>query len=310
MWNNILYYLLRLLSKSPILNVADDSNFGTMKKKKKKEYYLKLRISLFVISLGIIKIYILTYHQEEGFNFFNVKKLSDILYFMNLRKHKEKIEKEVEGKADEFEKLIEEEDSENINKKIEILKYKLEEENKRKDKSYNKVNTYIVILLGLFTISIPTLLNFSNWGSSLYYIFAFVIFYNLMNVTILLYNILKVNSFSRFILKEVKEIKEKKKLLIKMARSFYKDWYCKKEEARIFVTYVLNIETYIKQALFFAFLLIICHNLFVFYTGTINENKGYINNRVLIDLSKNDQRKFNSSLIRINNLQKIYLKMR
>lgn len=235
---NILFVIIWILSRCPLISITLDKNFHEICRRDLKSFndLKNFRYSLISLGFGVVKIYLCTYKKNEKFKFIKILKLEDI----------EKIptEKEVNNKTEIYNTHIESLSEKDINIEIDFLKYKIDEEEDRKSISTNKMNTYTAIVL----VVIPLL---SNWFIGNYYkannilsqTSLFAIAYCMLNITLYILNFYVVRAFARSCFKDLKLSSNH---IAKLAKSYYEDWYNIKSEADFIVTFVRNVERYIK----------------------------------------------------------------
>lgn len=235
--NGFIYIIVYLLSRSPILSLTLDKSFDDVSNKNFE--YKDLRFSLISFGVGTIKIYFITVKKEDGFKFIKVLKLSDV---------KKMPSKEViEEKVNNYKQHVSQKENDEIRIEIEFLKYKIENEETTKNNAANKIGIYTAIMLVFIPLIISGGMKISiNFSTSFKLIFGTIIIYNLQNIVMYILGFLKVKGFSRSSFGKLKESSEHLK---KLAQSYYEDWYSIKAEAPLFVTYVLEIEKYLKYTI-------------------------------------------------------------
>ena len=144
-----------------------------------------------------------------------------------------------------FLKLITSKSDEDIKIHIEALKHKISQAENIKTSSANKMAYYNTIYLFLFPLLFLWIRTEKN--SFLYVVLSSIFVYILLNIYLFIYEFFKVKGFLRF---SFRELKASTDTLKQFAKSVYKDWYSSKEEKVIFVTYVKNVEKYIRYSMF------------------------------------------------------------
>jgi len=207
-----------------------------------------LRYSLLSLGLGTIKVYLLTYKKEDGLKLYKFLYLCDIV--------KLPLEGEVTEKVNNYHDHLETIGPREIENEIDFLKYKIEGENSRKNIAYGKINNYTAILLVIIPIIFASGLDYlSKQNNIILVLLVVAIFYNMLNLTIFIFDFYKVKLFLRSTFGGLKNSGNCH--LQKLAESYYEDWYSIKSESVLFVTYVRNIEKYMKSLMFFIILFII-----------------------------------------------------
>lgn len=243
----IINILLWIWSHTPVLSLSDDSNFGTLIKKEKgkceneKIPFLKryiLRLSLINIILGDNIWYLITFNISD-------KKVSFI--------HKLSLEK-MEGKFISCEKsnrLKEQyvlhlnelnEQEQEIEK--EALCYQISGQEQRLSLSIDKLNIYATIILTI----IPLLLAIIEWKSIMslpWYVIICIamLVYTLLNICIYIFRGIKVQAICKSTFSELKTSQKKK---IEQIAQYYYDWQQLKYKADLFVSFVANVQQWVK----------------------------------------------------------------
>lgn len=247
--HKFIYILIYLLSRSPMLSLTLDKSFHNVSNKNFQ--YKELRISLFSMGIGCIKIYFITFKKEDGFKFIKVLKLSDI--------KKIPTKETIEEKVNIYKQHVSQKENDKIQIEIEFLKYKIENEETIKNNAANKISNYTAIMLVFIPLIISGGIKLANnLSTSFKLIFWTIIIYNLENIVMYILDFLKVKAFYRSAFSELKNCS---KHLQKLAESYYEDWYSIKSEAPLFVTYVLEIERYLKYTLVYI-MIFFCINTF------------------------------------------------
>ncbi|HZK55219.1 MAG TPA: hypothetical protein VFC84_13615 [Desulfosporosinus sp.] len=250
--NKKYFWFIYLLSLSPIISVTDDDNFGDITRKTRL-----FRISLLNLCLGVHSFYLFTYKKDYGLKLFK---------YLNLRHFA--IEDSVTlEKVDNYRKTIESTPDADINVHLKDLQYKIEKEEAIKNGSFNKMVAYNALTLMAVGVTIPYLVNIYKIVEHqfFYMLFILIFAYNFANILAHILELLRVKTVLR---SSFGDLKKSQNPLYEFAASLYLDWYAIKDESKVFVSYVKNIEKYIKIILFY-FVLFICIYNFLAYT----ENK-------------------------------------
>ena len=240
--NKIIYGMTFLFSRSPICSITLDKQFHNISANNFNP--TDLRISIFSLGLGIKKIYMFTWKYNEKFSLIKVLDLNDI--------NKLPSNEEIRVKTNLYHEFIKDMESTDIESEIDFLKYKITQAENTKNLTISKANNYTTVMLVLITLILtitPNNINKMNINFKL--LIGIIIVYNLINIVIYLLEFYKVRSFNR---SKFSDLKQSDKHLNKLAESYYADWYSIKGEASFFVTYVVNVERYLK---YFILLLII-----------------------------------------------------
>lgn len=248
--------LFKIWSLSPLMAVTDDSKFGTI------EYpeFGKIRFSLINLMLGNNKLYFITFSNNCGKFAFKIFFKLNLEAFSNFNLE----ESELNEKVENYEKHILSIKSQNqrICEK-EFILYHINNQEKRMDISFDKINTYLnnfaaipTILLAL--VSIIATINqdmISNYLKTLTItesVTISLIIYSIVNLILLIFKALKVKAYNKSSFGDLKIAKNKE---IKLISSYYYDWQQIKRKADLAVSYVLNIQFWLKAFSFFILML-------------------------------------------------------
>ncbi len=252
-----IFCILFLLSRSPVLSVTLDKCFHNIRVNDfyREEFsYKELRFSIFSLGLGVVKVYLLTYSRDEGFKIFKFLKLSNVTKLSSEDVIKEKLagySQHINNKQ---------ENGSDIELEIDFIKYKIESCENTKNIAIEKANTYLTIVSVLIPLFFASGLKFvlDIKSNILLTTITIVISYNLINIIFFLFDFYRVKSYPRSLFGPLRESQDHLK---KLAESYYWEWYSIKEEAPLFVTYVSNIERYVKYLLIFVVLFIFLSNI-------------------------------------------------
>lgn len=257
------FIFLYLWSYCPVLALTDDSNFGTLDIRKGPLKTKNLRLSVLCLRFGNVIIHFTSIClQQKAFQFFKILKL-DNYDSCNLK------EVDANNKVEEYRKhLLQYSKIPRISNEREFLKYLLTEENERIYKSSEKINLYTTIIL----VAIPLIIAFLNIKDVIAYnaiqlILFSLCFYAVLNFTLLVFQTAKVRVYNKSSFSTLKNSEDTE---IELNARFYYDWKMIMGKANLFVSYVLNIQTWIK----FALALVI---IFSLYSGCLeisNLNSG------------------------------------
>ncbi|MBZ9625613.1 hypothetical protein G9F71_022550 [Clostridium sp. FP2] len=188
------------------------------------------------MGLGVKKLYICSWKKNDKF------KIIKLLGFDEINKLPTEIE--VEGKTNLYNQYIDGRSDEEIRLQTDFLKYKINEYEETKKLAFDKMNNYIAVMLFLIPLLLTNISNITNkLNTTLKLLFTGIIIYNLINIMMYLLDFYKVKGFIR---SRFSDLKQSNKQLNKLAESYYSDWYAVNKEAPFFVSYVTNIENYIK----------------------------------------------------------------
>lgn len=246
----IVNYLVSFLSRSPVLSITEDKSFHEILIRSNMEFTI-FRYSIFSLGIGSSKIYILTYSKKDGFNWYKILPMSEIVKLPS--------EEEVLEKVRNYSDHIVTKESNEVEIEIDFLKYKINEEENRKNIASGKINNYTAIVLVLipliFASGLKLVLDLKNVSLI---ILVIAILYSIINMIIFILDFYKVKSFLR---SSFGDLKKSQNHLNKLAESYYHDWYSIKSESCLFVTYVRNVERYMKITMIFIIIFILLTNI-------------------------------------------------
>lgn len=233
-----------LLSYSPVLCISDDENFGT-NEKGIEDYKKRLRISLISIYFGAYKYYLISFSIKDNKLNFNIKYRID-LFSLNQFTNNDvtRVTTKQRNYLEYNTKFQEDKD---------FLIYLIGNQENRKNNSNNKINIYTTILLAL----IPMIIIFYNTeqfikGNIITKALTIILFCIMANICILILQVSKVSEYRRERYADLKESDDKAKHLI---MSYYLDYQHIKCEADRLVSFVKNIEIFIRGAIICTLLL-------------------------------------------------------
>lgn len=267
------YFVQYVLSRIPIFCISDDSNFHNIDKR--GIHFNDLRYSLISFGLGDHKIYFLSWKRKDGFSFFKKIYLATLLDIPN--------QTTLSEKAENYYSHLTSVEDDNVRNEAEFLKYKISDEANRISSAYTKANIYTGIVLGVFPIILSIGINQLSSLKEFYYIIIILsLLYCLINATILLFNFYKVRSSIRSTFGKMKEAKD---ALREKARAYYLDWFSIKSNAPLYVSYIANIERYIRLSFIILVILIVLANIpkIGFNISNVGQNNLYSFHNILIE---------------------------
>jgi hypothetical protein len=229
----------QILNWSPILHASIDNQFGSI------DEGIPNRFSLFCLSLGKRKIYILSCVKSQESLVF---KIFYQLTFDSLCAIKS--EADVNNKVDSYQGYLLDKDDGVIRNQIEFLKDKILLNQSRTSSGYNKTNSYTAIVLvymGFIAYLLEQVVNLSEKGNltqySLYILISLSIYYTL-NCTLFIKSALSIKGYIRATFRDIKENPS----LQKLACAYYTDWYSTNNESQVVTSVVANIEKYFTRS--------------------------------------------------------------
>ncbi|MCB8818630.1 hypothetical protein [Desulfosporosinus shakirovi] len=276
--NKKYFWFIYFLSLFPILSVTDDKNFGDITRETKV-----FRISLLNLSLGVHSFYLFTFKKDDGFKFFK---------YLNLT-HFSIEESVILEKVENYRKTIAAKQDSDINIHITDLQYKIANQEAIKNGSFNKMVAYNALTLMAVGFAIPYLIKIYKITEHLFFysLFILIFVYNFANIFAYILEFLKVKIIIR---STFGDLKQSQNPLHEFAASLYLDWYTIKDEARLFVSYVRNIEKYIKIVIFYFVLFICIYNLLAYNANKVLPGINKNASTHLINFSLDNQDVFSS----------------
>lgn len=250
-FKKIISLIYLIWSYSPFISLTNDDNFGTMEYKTSFKSNIKHpRLSLFNVMLGSKALYIITFDiKQKKLEMFKYINLDD-LYLLT--------DDEITSISNRYKFYLDQKnslDEGDIEIEKEALLYHIGNEEKRLDKSSEKINIYTTIILTvipimLAIIKIDTLTSLNVCEK----IIAGLIAYCLFNITLYVFQSLKIQSImkSRF-----GDLKKSENHIIEINLQYQFDWQYLIKKANLFVSYVKNIQYWLVGILFLSFILAI-----------------------------------------------------
>ena len=242
-----MFYILKLLSYSPIFNVVgSDKNFGDLYKSSDS-----IRFSLFAFTLvNFYSFFSLTYFKESREYKFELIKI--ISYPI----HKENINSE--ELIDSFKNEIKDLDADSLKIKLEVLQYRIDSQNEAINTSIAKAGIVLPIFIAIFIYILQTKiinLEISNYSIIALFILAIILFCYLATSTNLLYFLMKLSKVSSFA--EVSLLKSKSSLELLQEKSVevYSKFIQNRNRSVNRVSYNIWVQDYFKKFLLYASIL-------------------------------------------------------
>lgn len=238
-----------IFSDVPFLQISDDSNFHTVESKKA---FFDYRLSLFFVPFGIYKIYFITLYKKK------IKMISilsfDVLMQTRFTITQEKIEQDYNAISQKL--LLNE--AENKKKSIEILKDNITLYSNIKNSTMTKSTIYIALLAAIVTMLLTkdTSINglLAVYSQDNIYVKILFSYWLLMLANFLIFNLQLISvhnthreTFDDFI----------SKLNMDEVKYFYKNNCLDAFYSRKLVSYMRNIEIYLKKSLLLSIILLI-----------------------------------------------------
>lgn len=258
MRNNLSAYsvfLCKALNWLPIIHVSCDERYGSYAPGS------TVRNSALVLSIGLYKIYFLTYSNGRLSLYF-ILKFRSVAAYPSIQL--------VEQKADKY--YLDMKNNSRTDKELEIQYEFLKEaynnactsKSSMLSKASYHVSTYLV-LTGFYAYVFNELWKLEGWQklSASFFIFGGVVF--LVTAGVFIFSLLQISSEVRSTFKEVKVLAGS--TCIGQAKSAYINWYASKEENNVLASQVKNTE----MNMIIAFLIIAALWVFVFISGSNQE---------------------------------------
>lgn len=244
---NKIYLLKLLLSYLPILNIGDDNEFGDLVKDSKN-----LRYSLIAIRLGHVILYIFTIKNWQ-FKFFNLLKLEQVLkdYKPNLEsinRYKNKTETSQSGE---------------LNLEIDVLKFKIKEQEHRNDSTITKAWIYNAALMVFIPLGLPYIVKLYNIRPVPFMITILWTCFVYISALILSIHILRIRSSSTV---EFAPIAKSSLPVAEYAYQMYSLYQHSKTDSDKLVSYNTNLQRDIRLLLYLLFLIVVYLNISGLYS--------------------------------------------
>lgn len=247
--------ILRFYSHLPFLATTDDNNFGTIElSEADDDGNHSYRFSLISLNFGSRVFHFITYNLS--------KKKFCLFYKLELEKCEKLKDK---GDAEKINNKTKEYKDEHVTQlndvegsiEKEFLRYLIDNQSSIINTSVNKINIYTAIIL----VMIPVAIAFFNI-KMLYNVFEAVllllILYCILNIVIFVFDSIKVRGIQ---LSSFSELKKSKTKNIDIISSFYFDWQMLRDKSVIWVSYVKNIELWMKHVVFLLLVLLCTTNI-------------------------------------------------
>lgn len=276
----IINFLLMVWSWLPILSFTKDSNFGELTINSSSSVRSQLRewrLSVLQIMLGTRKLYVLSVYRKVDPNT-NVASLHwKWIRFLSLKEVCDNSE-HIQNIYNKYYNRLKSPSikQERLEAEKESLCYHIETENSRLEKSDNKMNIYTTVVLTLLpillSISFDTIIEL--FKINLIYKIAFIVsLYIVFNITIYLYQYIKVDGYSMSSFTDLKKEKNKR-ITKKLIAQYYYDFQSLRKKADLFVSYVKNIQKWMVAAFVIFFLTLSYHQ---YYTHIGTPQKSSVN---------------------------------
>jgi hypothetical protein len=227
-------------------------------------------MSILSLGLGGRKLYFFTFKKGEGFRVFKIIRLKDIQDIPS--------SEDIEKKVKDYSVHIKSKQQVDVEVEKEFLQYRINQEENKKNTALSKINNYIAIvsiLVPLFAsnvIQAYSQIKFKYKG-----ILLIITGYTLINTILYIMEFLKVKSFTRSTFSEIKSSSEHTN---KIVESYYTDWYSMKAESTLYVTFVTNVERYLKFVIAFTLCILVLGNFNNIYKQQIDNSNLNVTNKI------------------------------
>lgn len=260
----ILKKLLFLWSYSLLFSFTDDSNFGTVELDKPlNEAIGNLRFSLINLMMGSVAFYFVTFDiKNKKFNFFKQLRLEKLFL----------IDNQIADIRTRYNEHLEAKGNQCFDEEKESLCYRIENEEKRIEKSNDKINIYTTVMLTVLPLllAIMDIKEIFNLNTRKI-ILCIIILYVVINIILYIFQSIKIQSISKSRFSDLRSSENQKKELL---LQYHYDWQFLRRKADLYVSYVKNIQYLIVWLLFLCSLLLLLFNLDSFEYGTIDNYEG------------------------------------
>lgn len=257
--NFMISKILFVWSYLPLLAITDDDNFGTIdfnlsliefKKNNILNKIKSYRISVINLMYGNKIIYILTF-KDKQFRLYHILKLENYYILTDT---------DINGICERYVNHINNLNLNNIVIEKESLCYRIENEQRRIDRSLQKINMYATIILTLFPILISVfdfrILFIKN--KTITILLLFLCCYCFINLICYIFNSIKINPLKQ---SKFSDLRQSGHHVIKINEQYQYDWQFLKKRADLLVSFVKNIEIWIKYMLIYILILSIYKNI-------------------------------------------------
>lgn len=280
MKEKIINSLLWLWSVLPILSFTKDEKFGALSVDDSSTPSSQLRewrLSFLQIMLGAHKLYVLSVNRTVDPNTNAASCHWKWIRFLSLKETCDKSE-HIQNIYTKYYNRLKSPSikKERLEAEKESLCYHIETENSRLEKSDNKMNIYTTVVLTLLpillSISFDTIIElFKN--NLIYKIAIIVSLYVVLNITLYLYQYIKVGGYNMSSFADLKKEKNKR-ITKKLIAQYYYDFQSLRKKADLFVSYVINIQQWMVAAFVLFFLTFSYHQ---YYTHSGTPQKSSVN---------------------------------
>ncbi|MFF2528841.1 hypothetical protein ACFVS2_07990 [Brevibacillus sp. NPDC058079] len=271
------YLIMCFFSKLPILRLTDDRHFGKIKREGERT----LRLSLFSINWGT-KIYCAVSWALGGnkqFKWLHQITFDSIPDEATVNRKVEAFRSSLIGKAQELRQGYQN-----------MISFRLNQEDIIKTKSFNKLLAYLAVVAFLVPLYVPyalkvyTLFAIDGIEKWIYLALLIVLIHSLINIYLLIAEMINIKEYVRYTVGAIRQAEDPvEEFLVGQ----YHDWFWSKEERRVEVSVMKNIEKYMANILGASILFIVTYNIVLDTSHSSAETTVLINSSQVehIDLS-------------------------
>ena len=280
--NKFQFWLLKIMSWSPVLRVTDDSNFNRIDKGS-----TQFRLSIFSLNIGIISLYFFTWDTSRSFKFFHKLNLYEA----------QKFYENVESYEDEYDVYLDQldnKDIKNINAEKSFLTQRISEIENIKNKTFNKFLAYIAIFAFLLPLYAPKLPNVVPFLTSYKILYVIVLVYIIVNLAFLTIELIKVKEVKRVTLNDIQSA-SKDKVDKRLTAMLFYEWKHHDNESTFEVAVIRNIEKYMLVFILWSVFIIVGTNIEqgIKKTSENNPVQKIQKNAVIVTLQVKEETNFN-----------------
>jgi len=237
-----LIYIKMIVSELPAGQLSQDENFHEYSSDSSR------RFSIFYLPAGIYKFYFLTWTRDEKFHFLKILSLKQLC-------DKKIVEKENKLQSISDNSYAKYSASDEKKYHIELLQDQCKELQDREKVAQFKAGFYLTTLVLAITSIFKNIQNVNivlHWNIYQQVAFGLMVLY-IVNVIILLFGFVSVKGYRKEKYSDFRESNQQEKL-------FYMYWYKKFQRLRVYtdrdVTFILNIENYLKLIILWSLIFI------------------------------------------------------
>lgn len=256
--SNLKLLFYKIMSLSPVFRITDDERYNKIERKSNE-----FRCSVISFTVGVYSYFFFTWDSKKNFCWFYKLNLYDVQKY------------EINGQIfeDEYDKYLIElnnKSEKNINAEKEFLLLRKSEVEIQKNKTFNKFLAYIAIIVFILPLYAPELKNLTSYLNSYKIIYIFIMLNIIINITFLIYEILKVKNSKRVTFNQLRNA-FKWQANNKLVAGLYYEWKNLNNELTMKVALIKNIEKYMSILFFVSISIVLSSNIEKYLIETEDE---------------------------------------